>query len=121
MRPDSSMPGDLADAGQAKDLATLTGSPACPANLRRPWPFHGDHVSGIAYAKIIDGMMNIGLLHERATADGLIVAKLIFPGTASRVTRAVIVGQAMLDGALREEAELQGSGRPKPGAIPTKA
>jgi hypothetical protein len=53
-------------------------------------------VSGIACAKIIDGMMNVGFFHERATAEGrnerVIVAKLIFPGTASMVTRAVIVG-----------------------------
>ncbi len=103
------------------DASTLTGEP--PAKeLARVRPID---VSGIAYAKIIDGMMNVGLFHERAAEDGrnerVIVAKLIFPGTASMVRRAVIVGQAMLEGALREEAELQGSGGPKPDAIRTKA
>jgi len=103
------------------DASTLTGEP--PA--KEPLPIQPIYVSGIAYAKIIDGMMNVGLFHEQATADGrnerVIVAKLIFPGTASIVNRAVIVGQAMLDSALREQAELQGNGRPKPGAIRTKA
>jgi hypothetical protein len=82
-------------------------------------------VSGIAYAKIIDGMMNVGLFREQATADGrnerIIVAKLVFPGTASMVKRAVIVGQAMLEAALFEQSEMQGGGRPKPGAVRTKA
>jgi len=95
------------------DASTLTGEPPAkePARVR---PID---VSGIAYAKIIDGMMNVGLFHERAALDGrnerVIVAKLIFPGTASMVRRAVIVGQAMLEGALREEAELQGKWPPE--------
>ena len=70
------------------DASTLTGEP--PA--KEPLPIQPIYVSGIAYAKIIDGMMNVGLFHEQATADGrnerVIVAKLIFPGTASIVNRA---------------------------------
>ena len=67
------------------------------------------HVSGMAYAKIIDGMINVGYYAERATPDGgserVIVAKLVFLGTACTVARAVAVNQALLEGAVREEAE----------------
>jgi len=95
------------------DISTFTGEP--PA--KELAPIQPIYVSGIAYAKIIDGMMNVGLFHERATADGrnerVIVAKLIFPGTDSIVKRAVIVGQAMLEAALLEQAELEGGGPPE--------
>jgi len=57
-------------------------------------------------------MMNVGFYVEQATPDGgserVIVAKLIFPGTASTVARAIAVNQAMLDGAIRDQAEQQG-------------
>ncbi len=99
------------------DALELAGEP--PA--KELAPIQPVHVSGIAYAKIIDGMMNVGLFREQATLDGrierVIVAKLVFPGTASIVKRAIIVGQAMLDAALQEQAELQGRDGPKPGAI----
>jgi hypothetical protein len=92
------------------DALTLRGEP--PA--KEPTLIQPISVSGIAYAKIIDGMMNVGLFHDRAAADGrnerVIVAKLVFPGTASMVKRTVIVGQAMLEAALLEQAELQGGG-----------
>jgi hypothetical protein len=100
---------------------TLRGEP--PAKEQAP--IQPIHVSGIAYAKIVDGMMNVGLFHDRPMADGrnerVIVAKLVFPGTASLVKRAAIVGQAMLEAALLEQAELEGGGRPKRGAIHSKA
>ncbi len=97
------------------DALTLRGEP--PA--KEPASIQPISVSGIAYAKIIDGMMNVGLFHEQATADGrnerVIVAKLVFPGTASLVRAAIV---AKLEAALLEQAELQGGGRPKLGAIP---
>jgi hypothetical protein len=92
---------------------TLRGEP--PAKEQAP--IQPTYVSGIAYAKIIDGMMNVGLFHDQAMADGrnerVIVAKLVFPGTASMVKRAVIVGQAMLEAALLEQAELERGGPPE--------
>jgi hypothetical protein len=66
-------------------------------------------VSGMAYAKIIDGMMNVGFYRERMTSDGrterVIVAKLVFPGDVHTVIRALTVNQSMLDGAVREEVQ----------------
>ena len=82
------------------DLSTLTyGAPAT-----EPAPIEPIRVDGMAYAKIIDGMMNVGYFRERPTADGgserVIVAKLVFPGDASTVNRALVVTQAGLDGAM---------------------
>ena len=88
------------------DVSALNGAP--PAKE----PERPIHVSGTAYAKIIDGMINVGYYAERATPDGgserVIVAKLVFPGTACTVARAIAVNQALLEGAVREEAERHG-------------
>ena len=43
------------------DVSNLTGEP--PA--KEPVPIQPIYVSGIAYAKIIDGMMNVGLFREQ--------------------------------------------------------
>ena len=95
------------------DVSTLTGGP--PA--KEPVPIQPIHVSGMAYAKIIDGMMNVGFYRDQATPDGgserVIVAKLIFPGNASTVVRALMVSQSMLNGAMREEVQ-KSSGWRKP-------
>ena len=100
--------------GTSVDVSTLTGGP--PAN--EPVPIEPIHVSGIAYAKIIDDMMNVGPSRDEATPDGgserVIVAKLVFPGNASTVIRALMVNQSMLDGAMREEVQEQD--RPRGGA-----
>ena len=70
------------------DISTLTyGAPAT-----EPVPIEPIRVDGMAYAKIIAGMMNVGYFRERPTADGgserVIVAKLVFPGDPSTVNRA---------------------------------
>ena len=87
------------------DVSTLSGGP--PA--KEPVPIQPILVSGMAYAKIIDGMMNVGFYRDQATPDGgserVIVAKLMFPGNASTVVRALMVNQSMLDGAMREEVQ----------------
>ena len=86
------------------DLSTLTWAPAT-----EPVPIEPIRVDGMAYAKIIAGMMNVGYFRERPTADGgserVIVAKLVFPGDPSTVNRAIIVTQAGLAGAMREQVE----------------
>jgi hypothetical protein len=68
----------------------------------------------MAYAKVIDGMMNVGFYRDQPTPDGgserVIVAKLIFPARPTTVARAVVVNHAMLEGAMREEAVRQGFG-----------
>ncbi len=66
------------------DLSTLTyGAPAT-----EPAAIEPIRVDGMAYAKIIDGRMNVGFFRERPTADGgserVIVAKLIFRGDPRR-------------------------------------
>ena len=90
------------------DVSTLDGGPP----VRETAPIQPIYISGMAYAKIIDGMMNVGYYIERATPDGeserVVVAKLIFPGTACTVARAIAVNHALLDGAMREQAERQG-------------
>ena len=72
----------------------------------------------MAYAKIIDGMMNVGFYRNQAAPDGGsergIVAKLMFPGNASTVIRALMVNQSMLDGAMREEVQWQQDSGPMP-------
>ena len=105
----------------AMDLSTLTyGAPAT-----EPAPIEPIRVDGMAYAKIIDGMMNVGYFRERPTADGgserVIVAKLVFPGDPSTVNRALVVTQAGLDGAMREQVEREQAerrARPKPLSSP---
>ena len=102
----------------AMDLSTLTyGAPAT-----EPAPIEPIRVDGMAYAKIIDGMMNVGFFRERPTADGgserVIVAKLVFPADPSTVTRALVVTQSGLDGAMREQAERERQARPKPRVTP---
>jgi len=90
------------------DVSTLDGGPP----VRETALIQPIYISGMAYAKIIDGMMNVGYYIERATPDGkserVVVAKLIFPGTACTVARAIAVNHALLDGAMREQAERQG-------------
>ena len=106
------------------DLSTLTyGAPAT-----EPVPIEPIRVDGMAYAKIIAGMMNVGYFRERPTADGgserVIVAKLVFPGDPSTVNRAIIVTQAGLDGAMREQVEREQAerrARPKPRITPMRA
>ena len=75
--------------GPLMDVSALNGA---PPRERAGAPFRPIHVSGMAYAKIIDGMINVGYYAERATPDGGsergIVAKLVFPGTACTVARA---------------------------------
>jgi len=97
--------------GTPVDIPTLTGGP--PA--KEPAPNQPILVSGMAYAKIIDGMMNVGFYRDQATPDGgserVIVAKLMFPGNASTVIRALMVNQSMLDGAMREEVQGSKTGR----------
>ena len=87
------------------DVSTLSGGP--PA--KEPVPIKPILVSGMAYAKIIDGMMNVGFYRDQATPDGgserVIVAKLMFAGNVSTVVRALMVNQSMLDGAMREEVQ----------------
>ena len=96
------------------DVSTLTDGP--PA--KEPVPIEPIHVSGMAYAKIIDGMMNVGFYRDQATPDGgserVIVAKLMFPGNVSTVIRALMVNQSMLDGAMREEVPRAARQRPEP-------
>jgi hypothetical protein len=91
--------------GTPLDVSTLSGGP--PA--KEPAPIQPILVSGMAYAKIIDGMMNVGFYRDQATPDGgserMIVAKLMFPGNVSTVVRALMVNQSMLDGAMREEVQ----------------
>jgi hypothetical protein len=87
------------------DLSTLTyGAPAT-----EPVPIEPIRVDGMAYAKVIDRMMNVGYFRERPMADGgserVIVAKLVFPGDPSTVNRALVVTQAGLAGAMREQVE----------------
>ena len=100
-----------------------TGVPAT-----EPVPIEPIRVDGMAYAKIIAGMMNVGYFRERPTADGgserVIVAKLVFPGDPSTVNRAIIVTQAGLDGAMREQVEREQAerrARPKPRITPMRA
>ncbi len=87
------------------DISTLIyGAPAT-----EPVPIEPIRVDGMAYAKIIAGMMNVGYFRERPTADGgserVIVAKLVFPGDPSTVNRTLVVTQAGLNGAMREQVE----------------
>ena len=106
------------------DISTLTyGAPAT-----EPVPIEAIRVDGMAYAKIIAGMMNVGYFRERPTADGgserVIVAKLVFPGDPSTVNRALVVTQAGLDGAMREQVEREQAerrARPKPLITPMRA
>jgi hypothetical protein len=90
------------------DKSTLTVEP--PA--KEPIPIHPIHVSGMAYAKVINGMMNVGFYRDLPTPDGgserVIVAKLIFPARPTTVARALVVIHDMLEGAMREQAERQG-------------
>ena len=103
------------------DISTLTyGAPAT-----EPAPIEPIRVDGMAYAKIIAGMMNVGYFRERPTADGgserVIVTKLVFPGDPSTVNRALVVTQAGLDGAMREQVEREQAerrARPKPSHHP---
>jgi hypothetical protein len=78
---------------------------------KEPVPIQPILVSGMAYAKIIDGMMNVGFYRDQDTPDGgserVIVAKLMFPGDAHTVIRTIMDNQSMLDGAVREEVERQ--------------
>jgi hypothetical protein len=96
------------------DNSTLTGGP--PA--KEPVPIQPILVSGMAYARIIDGMMNVGFYRDQATPDGgserVIVAKLMFSGKVSTVIRALMVNQSMLDGAVREEVQREQDGGPTP-------
>ena len=78
---------------------------------KEPVPIQPIRVSGMAYAKIIDGMMNVGFYRDQNTPDGgserVIVAKLMFAGDVHTVIRAIMVSQSMFDGAVREEVERQ--------------
>ena len=93
------------------DISTLTVEP--PA--KEPIPIHPIHVSGMAYAKVIDGMMNVGFYLDQSTPDGgserVIVAKLIFPARPTTVARALVVNHAMLEGAMRERQIPANDGR----------
>jgi hypothetical protein len=96
------------------DASTLAGG--LPA--KEPVPIEPILVSGMAYAKIIDGMMNVGFYRDQATPDGgserVIVAKLMFLGNVQTVIRAILVNQAMLDGAVREEVQRRQDSAPMP-------
>jgi hypothetical protein len=58
-------------------------------------------------------MMNVGFYLDRPSPDGgserVIVAKLTFPARPTTVARAVAVNDALLEGAMREQAERQGT------------
>ena len=85
---------------------------------KEPVPIDPILVSGMAYAKIIDGMMNVGFYRDQETPDGgserVIVAKLMFAGDVHSVIRAIMVHQSMLDAAVREEVERQKGSGPMP-------
>ncbi len=87
------------------DVSTLTDGPP----TKEPVRIQPILVSGMANAKIIDGMMNVAFYRDQVSPDGeserVIVAKLVFPGNVSTVVRALVVNQALLDGAVREEVE----------------
>ena len=69
----------------------------------------------MAYAKVIDGMMNAGFYLDQSTPDGgserVIVAKLIFPARPTTVARALVVNHAMLEFAMRERQIPANDGR----------
>ncbi len=92
-----------------RDLSTLTVEPP----FKEPIPIHPIHVSGMAYAKVIDGMMNVAFYLDQPAPDGgserVIVAKHTFPARPTTVARALVVNRAMLEGAMREQAEWQGT------------
>jgi hypothetical protein len=94
--------------GTPIDVPTVTAEP--PAKELIPVP--PIHVDGMAYARVIDGMMNVGFYRDQPTPDGgserVIVAKIVFSARPTTVARALAVNRAMLEGAMREQAERQG-------------